>query len=270
MVHLNVTNHQRLRIGERGAASLLVILSMMLSITTTEAQQNAPSPLVPAPAWFGLEGVSLRPVGEFRHYVGSGAGVNTSLAVHFGHRRTIAIRAELSESNYGEEVRSIPNPLLPLELVTRYQVLSTHIGPQVTMPIGPVRIFLAGGAGFSRFATKTWVRVPGASDNQGASQTQFHRTSFLYVAEFGAMLPVLSIGEGLPLAIGFSTCYLHNGRVSYLKPGAIQVNPDTTVSMFPTTSQANIVHLRLGLVLGFGGTKPKEQSPRLARGSSTE
>jgi hypothetical protein len=215
------------------------------------ARPRAARPLVSAPVWFGVEGYWLVPVGEFRDHSPPGGGMNLFLAVYLGPRRAFGVRAAISESNQ-QDSRPLASPIGQLNVRNQYHILSATIGPQFTVPIGPLRVHGYGAIGFRRGETRADVQN---LLNDSSLVLRTLRTSGLsYGGELGVMLPVATVhgwANDLPVAIQWSAAYVQGGSVQYFSPATTEVNPDRSVTASPQLSGAKFTVLRLGLSIGF-------------------
>jgi hypothetical protein len=218
-----------------------------------------PQALSPSPIWVDLDAVLTRPLGEFGRHAGDALGFAGSLVVRFGQRRALAVRAEASAWRYDSETTPIGTCLPCLligghaELVTSHTIFTIGVGPELTLPIGPVRLGLTPLIGISRFATRSKVQtsvfffVPAGERDAGHTSA----TKLWLGGGADLTVPVRRRRGERPVSAQLGVRYLRNGRVRYVTPSGVSVDADGAVSFAPTVSEANLVQLRLGISVGI-------------------
>src|SRR5262249_28645711 len=111
--------------------------------------------------------VQMRPVGEFRQFVGLSYGVDGNLLFRLDRDGAIALRADLAWIDYGEESHRAPlsetvGGRVQVDVNTTNQILVFGLGPQVTMPRGAIRPYAGATFGLTYFFTVSDVK--GGSD----------------------------------------------------------------------------------------------------------
>ena len=208
--------------------------------------------LRPVQAYLSIHGVYARPNGEFADYVKHGGGLNAAITYPLTTEGPLALRADAGFIVYGSETRRVcfsrtVGCRVTLDLTTTNSIAYLNVGPQLTLPHGPVRPYANAGAGFSYFGTSSTVE--GSGDTEPfASTNNFDDITFMWAAGGGVMI---RLSEGrTPVFLDLGGRYNGNGRVKYLKKGDIQDNPDGSITITPTESEANLWQFKLGVTIG--------------------
>lgn len=229
-------------------------LVMVAVLTGAAAAQDPAEPaLRPVRALGGLHFVGALPTGEFADEIDGGFGIGFDVAVPVPAGSAFQLRADVGWVVYGDETKKVcfgggVGCRVSLDLSTTNSILYVQAGPQLMLPRGPVRPYLNASGGFSYFATTSSVK----GDNDGspfASDTNHDDFTLAWSAGGGVLIP-LSHGR-TPIALNLGAQYHGNGSVEYVKEGGIVDEPDGSISIHPTRSDANFVSLRLGVSFGF-------------------
>lgn len=205
--------------------------------------------------YVGIQGAYARPVGEFSDYVEHGGGLDLHLAWPITAGNPLALRLGGGFVVYGRETREVcfsatVGCRILLDLSTTNSIAYGNIGPQLMLPYGPVRPYINGTIGFSYFATTSSVDGVDGNDDDFASTTNFDDITFGWGSGAGLLIR-LSSGR-TPVLLDLGARYHGNGEVEYLKRGDIIDNPDGTITITPTRSEANLLTFQLGVVIGAG------------------
>ena len=231
------------------------VLLMMLAVSapgSVRAQvvgEELPVPRV----WGGLNLLAGVPTGEFKQYIDAGIGLNANLVVPVTRGGPFAIRADMGFLVYGSETQRVcfsetVGCLVQLDLTTTNSIGFGSIGPQLMLPTGRVRPYANAGVGFGYFFTQS--SVSGTADDEDFARTTNHDDATWAWSGGGGILFQLSNGR-TPVALDIGTRYNSNGSVEYLKEGDISENPDGSVAINPTRSEANLFTINLGVSIGF-------------------
>ena len=209
--------------------------------------------LRPVTASGGIQVIGAVSTGEFADYVDGGFGIGANLVWPVQTGGAFAIRADLGWIVYGSEKKDLCFPgeigcRITLELSTTNSIFYLNAGPQLMLPEGFVRPYVNANAGLAYFATTSSVKGDN-NDEAFASDTNFDDFTFAWGAGGGLLVP-LSRGR-TPIAIDLGATYHANGSVEYLTEGDIIDNPDGSITITPTRSEANFVAIRLGVTIGF-------------------
>lgn len=203
----------------------------------------------------GLHGVYGAPQGEFSNYVKNAWGLGGFLAWTPPEVPFLGLRLDGGFMNYGHETYRVPlsgtiGGRITVDLTTDNNIAYIALGPQLTLPYGPIRPYANAAAGLSYFATTSHVK----GDDSGhtfASDTNYDDTVFQWSVGGGLLIPVTR--GRVPVSIDLGTRYHANGDVSYLTEGGIEDNDDGTITMYPIESEARVLSFHLGVAVGFGG-----------------
>ncbi len=245
---------------------LLTVLLIPLSFTSLTAQDIAATlsaaeiraqEKVGEIAAGGLSFLMGYPLGEFNDFIDASPGFGFFLQYNVDKRGMFGLRLDGSVVFYGSETTRRPLSLtvqrVEVEVVTENEIFSLSLGPQFTVPEGPVRPYLNAGIGFSYFDTRS--SVSGENDTEAfASSTNFDDLTFAAAAG-GGLLIYLSKNIFLDL----SGRYMWNGQVRYLREGSIKEAPDGSISFRPIESETNLLLLQIGVSIR-GGKDEEDES----------
>lgn len=226
---------------------------MVLIAMPAHAQAQEPDTATVPQFYIGIQGQYARPVGEFRDYVKHGGGINANFAFPIPRGGAFALRADGGFIVYGSETRQVcfsqtVGCRILLDLTTTNSIAYLNVGPQLMLPDGPVRPYLNAAIGGSYFGTSSSVSGTDGNDEDFASTTNFDDVTFAW-AGGGGILVRLS-GGATPVLLDLGIRYHGNGEVEYLKKGDITDNPDGTITISPTRSDANLLTFQIGVQLG--------------------
>jgi opacity protein-like surface antigen len=225
-----------------------------LAVTGADRVHAQDPDAVVAPLFYvGIQGMYARPVGEFRDYVKHGGGLNVNFAWPVTRGGPFALRADGGFIVYGSETRRVcfsttVGCRIQLDLTTTNSIGYLNIGPQLMLPDGPVRPYVNAGIGGSYFGTSSSVDGVDGNDNDFANTTNFDDVTLAWTGG-GGLLISLSRGN-TPVLLDLGVKYHGNGEVEYLKKGDIVDNPDGTITITPTRSQANLLTFQIGVQIG--------------------
>lgn len=196
--------------------------------------------------------LQMRPVGEFRQYVGLSYGVGADVLLRLDRRGILAVRTELGWIDYGEESKRVPlSPTVggrvQVDVKTMNQILLVSIGPQLSVTSGFIRPYSGATLGLTHFFTTSGVE--GADDDYGFARTRnFGTTKLAWTGHSGVYIP-LRYGK-TPVLLDVGVRYVGSGRLSYLRPGSIVDQPDNRIAISPITSETRFLAYRIGVRLG--------------------
>ena len=196
--------------------------------------------------------LQMRPVGEFRQYVGLAYGAGGNALFRLDDRGIVSLRADLAWLGYGHESKRVPlSPTIGgrvmVDVETTNQILLFTVGPQLAAPSGIVRPYAGVSGGLTHFFTTSGVS--GASDQWDFARTEnFHSTKLSWIANGGAYVPLRV--RRVPLMLDLGVTYVAGGRRSYLRRGSIIDNADGTIQLNPVHSDTRFVAYRLGMKIG--------------------
>lgn len=192
-----------------------------------------------------LSFVQMRPQGEFARNVPFGYGVSGALLVGPSARSFWAVRTEFGALGYGSETNRYDG-WVSYEATTSNQVFVGGIGPQLMVPRGPIRPYVAGEVGFAAFVTTT--SIDGLQE-ESASTTNMRDVNLSWAGTAGVFIPVVR-DRRQAWSFDLSVTWQRSGRATYLRKGDMVQNPDGSIQMQPVTSDTRFLGVRLGLRLG--------------------
>jgi hypothetical protein len=232
------------------AALMLVVPSLAFAQEPERDQDTINRPIR------GAAGASFsygRPVGDFLRYVHEGYGFDGFLRFNIEPQGILSLRLDGGFLVYGNETFRVPlsgtiGGRILVDLTTSNNIAWMGLGPQVTLPLGPLRPYGNASIGFSYFFTESSVE---GSDSEldFASTTNYSDAAFRYGFGWGILIPFQTTGT--EWAIDFGAIYHGNGQVRYLREGGIVDLPDGSIILQPIQSDANLFTYRLGFSVSF-------------------
>jgi hypothetical protein len=193
----------------------------------------------------------LRPVGEFQNQVDWGGGLNLFGVWNPARSFPVGLRLDAAIMLYGYERFTVPpSPVLPrvrLEGTTSNWILTTGVGPQVTLGRGGFRPYGFATVGFAYYATSSELK--GWDGGSFANTTNFDDASGAVSLGVGTLIH-LSRGRH-PALLDLSAVSVQGGTARYLRKGSLVDQPDGTVTFAPIESRTNNVQLRIGVAVGL-------------------
>ena len=237
-----------MKIGIGGAAVLAALVLSAAPALGQDVEDERPASL-----YVGIQGIYGRPVGEFRDYVRHGFGLDVGVTFPVARQSPLALRADGGFIVYGSETRRVcfgggVGCRIELDLTTTNSIAFLNIGPQLMLPAGPVRPYINAAIGGSYFGTTSSVEGSN-NDEDFASTTNFDDITFAWNAG-GGMLIRLGGSHARPVMLDLGVRYNANGEVEYLKEGDIVDNPDGSLTITPTRSEANLLTFQIGVSIG--------------------
>ncbi|HEX6560156.1 MAG TPA: hypothetical protein VF021_11855 [Longimicrobiales bacterium] len=223
-----------------------------LSILTLTWPLHAQAPRAPH-VFLGGSFIVAQPQQEFSDYVNTSFGGSLHALWKPDANGPLGLRFEGGGIGYGNERKRVPlsstiGGRVNVDLTTSNFIVFGHVGPQLTLPSGAIRPYVAPSAGFAYIATVS--SVSGVNNGQNiAQQTNYDDFLFSYGATGGIYL-LLSRGR-VPVLLDLSTRYYQNGKASYLIEGSIQDNPDGSISFTPINSRTNLLTFQVGVSVGI-------------------
>ena len=201
----------------------------------------------------GLTLTVSRPVGDFKRFASTGFGVSANGVVGVDPMGVLGLRVEGGGQNYGHFSAPFQqNGLLidiPARQVTSNDVYWGALGPQVTLPLGPVRPYAFATVGVANFATTSRLLGAGLDGN---SQTFWESTDLSTWSRTeawggGVRLRLLrQSGTAVNLDLGAQRHYIRSAR--YLAPGAVP--GQTALSTLSSMGRADFLTYHVGFSVG--------------------
>ncbi len=230
------------------------------------AQEAAATPpVVPAaneparptiPRWYAGAAADIgRPTGAFRRNVGQAAGATAHVRLRIDPYGLLSLRFEGGYLNYGHEsqrtcLATTPACRVAVNVTTANGILSAGIGPELSLPLGPARVYAHGLVGASRLSTFSGLGG-GLLPDFVAADEHFADAGFAWRSGAGLSLPVRR-----GVAFDVSVSYQGHGRRDYLINGGVTDNADGTLDFDVKRSTANVLAWRIGF------TAPLTRKPK--------
>ena len=233
---------------------LAALVAVSLAGTTAEAQRRRPVSWDRGPSRFTLVGDLLvaQPKGEFATQLDTeGFGANIAGLFRIDREGIFSIRGDLGGMQYGSETLYVPYlPItgrVSLDVETTNNAFWGSIGPQITVPAGPVQPYINGSIGFVDLVTTTSVRGSD-SEYEYASTNNSDDVTSAWIFGGGLYVP---FGRQNSWKVHLGARYFYGGEATYLKEGDIQDNPDGSITLFPRTSKTDQVTWQVGVAYTF-------------------
>ena len=248
----------------RSALSLL-FGTLAGSVPLSAQEAAAIAPVVPAasepatptiPRWYaGVAADIGRPTGAFRRNVGQAAGATAHVRLRIDPYGLLSLRFEGGYLNYGHEsqrtcLANTPACRVAVNVTTANGILSAGIGPELSLPLGPVRVSAHGVVGASRLSTFSGLGG-GLLPDFVAADEHFGDGGFAWRTGAGLSVPV---HRGV--AFDLSVSYQGHGQRDYLIKGGVTDNADGTLDLDVKRSTANVLAWRMGF------TAPLTRKPK--------
>ena len=240
----------------------LFIALAALATTTAAASplsaQGAPIRRAESTAPRGYGDISFavsQPLGAFVVFIGEGYGITGSFVWNFDRDRVFGIRAEGGFVQYGNERTDhcLINCRIGVDINTSNDIVFAGIGPQITVPSGPLRPYLNATFGMSYFYTHS--SVTGDDDyDYGEFDTTNHDDAVFALTGGGGFLIPLSMRH-TPVMLDLGMTFHRNGQATYLRKGSIRDLPDGSIIISPIRSEANFITYRMGVSIGVPTTR---------------
>lgn len=218
------------------------------------AAQDGPS--LPAPRVFLDLSLDVgEAVGEFANYVGAGVGGRVGLRWRPSPAGPFGLRLVGSYLIYGRTTNRYPLvPGIEVDVTTNNDIVGMLVGPDLVFGSGLLQPYLAGGFGFSYFATRSHAEGSDSNNDPFASTTNYDDFTFATEGDAGLIIR-LSRGR-VPVSLDVGVRYLNNGRVTYVTEDGLSYSGNQLI-VNPIESEANLMVYHIGVSVGLraGGNK---------------
>lgn len=242
----------------------LIALAGLVLASSPLSGQNAPPTVsvstVTVPRWhLGLAADIGQPVGTFKQHVNNAVGVQAHLLLRLDRHGLASLRLQGGWLNYGHEsqrtcVGTTPGCRIAVDVTTANGILSLGVGPQLALPLGPLRTYAYSLIGLSRLATVSGLGG-GILPNIVAGDENFGDTGLSWSGGLGIQLPV---DRNTTIDVGMA--YQGNGRRNYLIEGGVTDNPDGSLAFDVKRSNANLYAIRIGVTTAWRWGRRKAKS----------
>ena len=242
----------------RTLPSVLAWAFMLLAVPAPDltAQEGG---YPPPEAHLGVSLIAGDPVGEFGQFVGAGLGADFFGRLPLDARGILSFRGDLGFLIYGYESNRVcfdgVGCRVQADLITSNNIVFGGVGPELSLPLPGFRPYLHAFWGFSYFTTVSSLE-DGWDDYESSFETENYGDGTVSWGFGGGVEAKLSQGR-VPVALNLGFRYHRNGRVSYLTKGDIVDNPDGSITLYPVSSDGNLVSYHIGVSFGIprGGNR---------------
>jgi opacity protein-like surface antigen len=205
-----------------------------------------------ARAWGGQTGGSLfyvEPRESFGRVVERGFGFQGFGVLNLDPAGVLGLRVDLGVINYGNESFTVPlsNTVrrVGVTVTTSNNIAMASIGPQITVPAGPLRPYGFATIGLGYFFTES--SVAGSSGEESfASSLNFDDVTAAVTAGGGVQAPLT---RHVLLDLGAE--YRRHREVRYLTEGDIVEQPDGGMEFRSRQSGADVILFKVGATYSF-------------------
>ena len=195
----------------------------------------------------------MQPTGELGQNIGTGIGLGAAGLLRLDHAGAVALRLDLGLGGYGSESKRVPlSPTvggrIQVDVTTRNYVFVGGLGPQLTLPYGPIRPYVNAGVGFQVFFTES--SIEGSDDSYDFANTTNQSDATPAFTTGGGVYIPLKHGR-VPVLLDLGVTAFMGGRASYLKPGSIEDLPNAQLRITPMESATPFVLMRAGVKIGW-------------------
>ncbi len=231
---------------------LAAVVALPYGVSSLHAQiRERPRVFIQKPSRFTLGGGLLmsQPKGDLANNIDNGFGGDFYGLFRVDRDGVLSLRADLGGAQYGSETLPVPSVFggrAGFEVETSNSILWAAIGPQVMVPVGPVRPYGNVAVGVMDFTTSSSVRGTGDYRGETFASTE-NQSDNTRTWIFGGGLYVPLSGSLSLMSIDIGGRYFTGGEATYLRKGAIRDNPDGTITMFPSHSKTDQVAWHVGV-----------------------
>jgi opacity protein-like surface antigen len=205
----------------------------------------------------GIAFIVGQPLGDFKQNVRNGFGLDGMGTLGLDSRGIFSLRAQLGLLQYSRKTETFwvqgGFGLFELESETKSGVFTLGVGPQLMAPTGNARPYIAGTIGLARFSTTTAINVPADQSNSGTTEQIADETissdNLLSLTGAAGVAFKLSIFGNSGVMADLGVRYVHNGLAKYVSSDGVQYSGTGEPTITPTTSEADFLTYRLGVVI---------------------
>ncbi len=253
-----------------GAAAVLLAGTASFAQPSSSRARGAAGPEQrPSRFSFGVDAVAMDPRGPFgRNVTGTGFGVGAHALFRVDPLGILALRVDAAGAQYGSERDQLSTSpyyggfggRVALDVNTRNSLSWIGIGPELAVPIGPIRPYVNGSIAYARFSTVSDLEGEGY-DAFGNYQSR-RRLASSENQDDGTS--ARSAGAGVYIPVGppswlanahLGVRYYDGAEADYLREGSITDNADGSVSFTPLRSRTPFVSYQVGLSVALPGSK---------------
>ncbi len=227
-------------------AALVGSLSFASPVSGQASQHPVDSNSVAIPRWHaGVAADIGQPLGAFKQHVNSAVGLQGHVLLRLDRHGLTAIRLQGGWLNYGRESQrgclATSSCRVAVDVTTANGILSLGVGPQFSLPLGPLRTYGFGLVGVSRFATLSGIDG-GIVPDIVALDENFGDAGLVWSGGVGIQVP---LHQRITIDVGVA--YQGHGRRNYLIKGGVTDNPDGSLAFDIKRSNADLYAISVGV-----------------------
>ena len=229
------------------AAALTAILA-----TSAAAQASNSLTELARRSSFSIAFDQTRPQGELGRNIGFGYGISGAYLYRLDRAGVLSLRADFAGVQYGNEWKHVPfsetvGARVQVNVRTTNYIVPMSVGPQLAVPVGPIRPYVNAGIGAQAFVTES--AVEGIDNFSIVSSTNQSDVALMWVTGGGVYVPMIPALDRVQLDVGLQ--YVRGGRARYLAPGSIVDLPGGEISISSLESATRLVMLHIGARIGL-------------------
>lgn len=233
----------------------LAILGLACAAPAAAAAQRAdPAALArPIRAHVGANAYYAQPVGDFADRIKQGWGGELNGTWLIGEAGVVGLRFDGGAMAYGRQRTReclTSSCLVEVDITTSNNLAYAAVGPQLMVPVGPIRPYVAGQVGWTFLWTDSRIEGSNNQNEPFASTRNFSDNTFSYGGVGGVLVPLVQNARN-PVALDLGVRYLRNGSVEYLRKGDIIINPGTQPTFNVQRSRADLLTYHIGISVGI-------------------
>ena len=234
--------------------SSLAALGLVAATSVAAQAPRAGDPLSrPVHALTGLNGYYAKPVGDFADRINQGWGADAHGTLLLGDVGVFGLRVDAGVMGYGRKRTReclTTSCLVQVDITTSNNLAYAAVGPELVVPSGPIRPYVAGQVGWTWLWTQSSVEGSNNQDDPFASSTNFSDNTFSYGGVGGVLIPIAQ-NTRTPVSLDLGVRYLRNGSVEYLRQGDIIINPGNYPTYNVQRSRADLITYHVGVTVGI-------------------
>ncbi len=223
-----------------------------LAPSLASAQVADPAFMRPVRGQVGGSGYYAQPVGDFADRIKQGWGGEFSGTLLIGDAGYFGLRFDAGGMAYGRmKTRDCltPSCLVQADIMTSNNLAYGAVGPQLMVPVGLIRPYVAAQVGWTFLWTDSRVEGSDNTNQPFASTRNFSDNTFSYGGVGGVLIP-FNPKDRNPISLDLGVRYLRNGNVEYLRKGDIVINAGRPPHFNIQRSRADLVTYRVGISVG--------------------
>jgi opacity protein-like surface antigen len=225
-------------------AVLAAVTAALGAPAVAEAQLAVPRASVERPRFIiGADVVMTEPRRELAQYIGDGWGLNFTGMVRVEPQGLLHVRFDGGSARYGTDTRRFSYGFRSYELSTTNNIDWFALGPEITIPGGPLRPYANAAVSLTRFRTTSSIRDR-TTQEEFDSVDNASDFTVGWVLGGGTHIP---LGSRSPIALTVGARYHLGGEANFVREEDVRDAP-LDADRFPASrSHADFVVWQLGI-----------------------